>query len=181
MRPEAAAAAALAGLDRRGFLRLAGATLALALPASGCREAPRGVRLPAGLELQHLTPRTWAVLGAAAARIAGPRGAALVAQRVIDPGAAAERFLAGAPELAAPLRQALLVLEFGVPPLRAQLKPFTSLGGPGQDAVLAALAASRLAVARRLFAGVRSVALLGFYGALGEARPAGYEIGVIPA
>jgi hypothetical protein len=59
--------------------------------------------------------------------------------------------------------QALAVLEFGVWPLVAKVRPFTALGARGQDAVLDDLARARLALKRQLFAGVRSLALLAFY------------------
>jgi hypothetical protein len=55
------------------------------------------------------------------------------------------------------------VLELGIWPLVAKLRPFTALAPGEQDAVLAELAGSRLALKRRIFGGVRSVALLGYY------------------
>jgi hypothetical protein len=157
----------LAGLDRRGFLRLlALASAAGALPP-GCSRAPEGLAAPAGL--RFLSARGWAVLNAAAARIVGAPGAALVAAGRVDPALRADAFLAGAPSLAAPLEQALLALEFAVWPLLGKLRPFTRLGPEAQDAVLSELAASRAETKRRIFGGIRSLALMGFY-ASPEAR-----------
>ena len=133
---------------------------------SGPAAAPLRRRLlpPPGRELRFLTPRTWAVFTAAAARIVGPAGAERIAARRLEPGARVEDFLASAPTLAGSLRQALLALEFGVPPLLAKLRPFTALAPAAQDAILRELMDSRLATKRLLFAGVRSLALLACYG-----------------
>ena len=169
------AARDLATLDRRGFLRLlALAAAAGALPA-GCSRAPVGLAAPP--DLRFLSARAWAVLNAAAARLVGPPGPALVAAGVVDPARRADAFLASAPSLAAPLEQALLALEFAVWPLVAKLRPFTRLAPEAQDGVLGELAGSRFATKRRVYGGIRSIALLGFY-ASGEARAlVGYPIG----
>ncbi len=164
------AAAALVALDRRGFLRAAALAAGAGLLPAGCSGPAQRWAPPADLELRYLTPRTYAVLGAAAARVVGPRGGELVRTGRIDPARNTERFLARAPALAAPLRQALLVLEFGFRPLIAKLRPFTALGGAEQDAVLADLMGSRLALKRLLFNGVRSVSLANFYGDPASAR-----------
>jgi len=157
----AVAARELGALDRRGFLRgLAVAAAAGLLPAA-CSRAPAGAG--AAPPLRFLTARGHAVLNAAAARIAGPPAQQLLAAGAVDPALAADRFLAGAPGLAAPLGQALLVLELGIWPLVAKLRPFTALAPVEQDAVLEELEGSRLALKRRIYAGVRSIALLGFY------------------
>jgi len=156
------AAAALAALDRRGFLRLLAAGAALAwLPGCG---PPAAYAPPPDARLRHLGPRSYAVLRAAAERVLGGRGAGAVAAGAVDPAVPVEAFLASAPDLASQLRQALLALEFAVWPLVPKLRPFTRLDGPGRDAVLRDLMASDWAVKRALFQGVRSVCLLGYYG-----------------
>jgi hypothetical protein len=160
----AQAVAALSALDRRAFLRLAGLAAASGLLPAGCGSAPAPLLPPPGLALRFLTPRTWAVFTAASARIVGPAGAERIAARRLEPGARAEAFLASAPSLASTLRQALLVLEFGIPPLLAKLRPFTALAPAGQDAILRELMDSRLETKRLLFGGVRSLALLACYG-----------------
>jgi hypothetical protein len=160
----ARALADLAALDRRGFLRLAGAAAAAGLLPTGCGGAPSALAPPPDAALRHLTPRTWAVFTAAAARLGGPGAAEAIAAGRLVPGARAEAFLASAPALAGPLRQALLVLEFGVPPLVAKLRPFTALAGDAQDAILDELMTSRFRTKRLLFGGVRSLALLACYG-----------------
>jgi hypothetical protein len=154
----------IAALDRRAFLRLAGLAAGAAALGTGCGGVPPELLPPPGAALRHLTPRTWAVFTAAAARIAGPAGAQRIAAGRLQPGAHAEAFLASAPTLAAPLRQALLALEFGVPPLLAKLRPFTALAPSGQDAILDELMRSRFETKRLLFGGVRSLALLACYG-----------------
>jgi hypothetical protein len=165
----------LAALDRRGFLRALGIAAAAGLLPAACRRAPAGTRAPEGL--RYLTPRGYAVLNAAAARLAGPPAAELLARGEVDPALHAERFLAGAPALAAPLGQALLVLELGIWPALGKLRPFTALASAEQDAILAELAGSRFATKRRIFGGVRSVALLGFYAAPEARATTGYPIG----
>ena len=87
----------------------------------------------------------------------------MIERRSVDVAAAADALLARAPALAGPMGQALAVLEFGVWPLVAKVRPFTALAGDAQDAVLEQLMRSRLALKRQLFAGVRSLALLAFY------------------
>jgi hypothetical protein len=154
----------ITALDRRAFLRLAGLAAGAGLLGAGCGGVPPALLPPPGAELRHLTPRTWAVFTAAAARIAGPAGAERIAARRLEPGAQAEAFLASAPALAAPLRQAMLALEFGVPPLLAKLRPFTALPPGGQDAILDELMRSRFETKRLLFGGLRSLALLACYG-----------------
>jgi len=158
------ALAALSALDRRAFLKLAGLTAAVGVLPAACRDAPPALAPPADLELRFLTPRTYAVFTAAAARFVGPSGAELIARGRLRPGAHAEEFLVSAPTLAPTLRQALLALEFGVPPLLAKLRPFTALAGEAQDAVLRELMTSLFATKRLLFGGVRSLALLACYG-----------------
>jgi hypothetical protein len=160
----AQAVAALSALDRRAFLRLAGLAAASSVWAAGCGPAPPALLPPPGRELRFLTPRTWAVFTAASARIVGPGGAEAIAGRRLEPGARAEEFLASAPTLASPLRQALLLLEFGIPPLLAKLRPFTALAPAGQDAILQELMDSRFETKRLLFGGVRALALLACYG-----------------
>lgn len=159
-----AAIDAISALDRRGFLKLAGLVAAAGVFPVGCRDASPPLAPPPDLELVHLTPRTYAVFTAATARIVGPSGAQQIASGRLQPGARAEAFLASAPTLAPTLRQALLALEFGVPPLLAKLRPFTALSGEAQDAILRELIDSLFASKRLLFGGVRSLALLACYG-----------------
>ncbi len=166
----------LSALDRRAFLRLLGAAAATGLVPAACAREPAGPGAPS--VLRFLSPRSWAVLNAAAARIVGPRGAQLQSAGVVDPALGADRFLSGAPSLAEPLGQALLVVEFAVWPLVGKLRPFTALAPEAQDAVLAELAASRLATKRRIFGGVRAMALLGFYAAPEARALTGYPVGV---
>jgi hypothetical protein len=115
------------------------------------------------VRLRVLSPRAYATFAAAAARIVGPSGAVMIERRTVDVAAAADALLARAPALAGPMAQALAVLEFGVWPLVAKVRPFTRLDARAQDAVLDDLVRSRLALKRQLFAGVRSLALLTFY------------------
>jgi hypothetical protein len=157
------AAEALVALDRRAFLRGAAALVAALAPA-GCGGAPEAWRPPPGLVLRHLSPRAYAVLRAAAERLVGGAGGERLRAGAVDPAPAVEELLAGSPELARPLGRALWALELGLPPLVWKLRPFTSLSGPERDRVLGDLAGSRLALGRALFAGVRSVSLLGYYG-----------------
>lgn len=180
--PQAATRAAreLSLLDRRAFLRFSGAVAAAGLLPAGCSRAPAGAPLPADLTLRFLSPRSYVVLNAATERLVGPHGGALVRSGALDPAREAEAFLADVPDLAGPLGQALGVLEFGIVPLLPKLRPFTALEAAQRDAVLANLLHSRLALKRQLFNGVRSVALLGFYGAQ-DRRPAGGGLGTIPA
>jgi hypothetical protein len=158
-------ARAARSLDRRGFLRLAGLAAAAGVLPGGCGGVPEPLAPPAGLSLSALRARDYATFTAAALRVVGPQGAGLIRSRTVDVGRLADELLARSPSVAAALSQALVVLEFGVWPLVDKVRPFTALSGPAQDAVLADLARSRLAVKRALFGGVRSLVLSAFYGA----------------
>lgn len=162
---EGQAHSALGGLDRRALLRGLGATAALGLLPSACGAPPAALVPPAGVVPRALTPRGWAVLGAAARSIVGPGGAALIDAGTVDVAGRADAFLAGAPELAEPVGGALLLLEFGIWPVLGKLRPFTALPEAARSAVLAECMASRLELKRRIFAGVRALALLSFYAA----------------
>lgn len=153
-----------AALERRAFLRLAGSLAAAGLVPSGCTGVPEALAPPPATPLAVLTPRAYATFTAAAMRLVGPTGGALIAERTVDVGRTADVLLARTPALAGPLAQALAVLEFGVWPLVAKVRPFTALDGAGQDAVLDDLVRSRLDLKRQLVGGVRSLALLAFYG-----------------
>lgn len=148
----------MAELDRRTFLRLLGATASVSVLPLGCLS----------------TPRRSAVLRAAVRRVVGPSGAALIDAGAIDPGAAAEQWLAGLGPLADALDGALLALEYGVWPLVPKLRPFSALDDASQDAVLTNLRDSRWSVKRQLFAGVKSLACLIYYSDPASHHAVGY-------
>ena len=152
-------------LARRTVLRAIGSGVALGLLPTGCSGVPAALAPAPQQPLVVLTPRTYAVLTAAAARVVGPQGASLIGDRTIDVGTLADAWLVRTPALAGPVGQALLLLEFGVWPLIAKVRPFTALDGPAQDAVLAECMTSRLELKRSVFRGIRALALLTFYGA----------------
>jgi hypothetical protein len=150
-------------LDRRGFLRFAGALAATGMLPSGCGGAPSELNPPAEVDLQVLSPRSYATFQAVAMRCVGPRGAEAIRGGRIDPARAADLWVARLPALAGPLVQALWVLEWGVAPLVAKWRPFTALDGVGQDRVLEDLMRSRLDLKRDLFKGLKSLSMLTFY------------------
>jgi hypothetical protein len=166
--------AAARALGRRDLLRLVALAAGAGLVPAGCGGLPEALGPGAGPPLRVLTPRTYAVLTAATMRIVGPTGADLVARRVVDAGRVADRWLAGAPAVAGQLGTALTTLELAVPPLAWKLRPFTRLSAPDQDAVLDGMMRSRWDLARRLFGGVRSLALLAFYGSPASRVVTGY-------
>ena len=151
-------------LGRRRFLQGVGALAGIGLVSTGCTSVPPSLAPPPSVTLGVLSPRTYGVFTAAAMRVVGPRGAPLIAARTVDVGALADAWLVRTPALAGPLGQALLVLELGVWPLAGKLRSFTALDGAGQDAILAEHMTSRLELKRSVFRGVRSLALLTFYG-----------------
>jgi hypothetical protein len=151
-------------LERRRFLRAAGVIAGAGLVPAGCSSVPPALAPPRSAALHVLSPRTYAVVTAAAMRIVGPRGAALVADRTVDVGALSDAWLVRTPALAGALGQALWVLELGVWPLVPKLRPFTALDGAAQDAVLAAGLRSRFELVRSVVRGVRALVLAGFYG-----------------
>jgi len=165
---------ASAGLERRAFLRLAAVLATAGVLPSGCGGVPERWAPRAGSDLVVLSPRGYATFTAAASRLVGPTGGALVERRTVDVGRLLDGFLARAPAFVAPITQALVVLEFGVWPLVAKMRTFTALPGPAQDAVLSDLMRSRLGTKRQLFAGVRSLAMLAFYGAPESRVVSGY-------
>jgi len=154
----------LAHLDRRGFLRLLGAAAGVGLLPTACGPGAEDLAPPPDLALRSLTPRAYAVLNAAARRIVGATGEAMIRAGEVDPGARIDAFLASSPALLTPVRQALLALEFAMPPLSGKLRPFTALEPGEQYALLADLMHSRFALRRALFNGVRTFAVNGFYG-----------------
>ena len=155
---------ALAPLDRRAFLRLAGVALAAGVVPSGCaRSVPDWMRPPVGLELRSLSPRSYGVLAAATSRLVGGTGASWIEAGRVRPAATADAWLGSVPALAGPLSQGLAVLEWGFVPFLGKLRPFTALAPGAQDALLSELLHSRLALKRELFRGLRSVAYLTFY------------------
>lgn len=159
-----ALAEAIAPLDRRAFLRLAGLALAVGVAPSACARAlPDWMRPPDGLALRSLSPRSYGVLAAVTSRLVGGEGVAWIEQGRVRPAATADAWLASVPALAGPLSQGLTVLEWGVVPLLGKLRPFTALAPEGQDAMLRELQHSRLDLKRDLFRGLRSVAYLTFY------------------
>jgi hypothetical protein len=157
-------------LDRRGFLRLAAAAAAVGVVPAGCGGVPPGLVPAPDVTLTTLSPRAYATLTAAASRLVGPPGATLIERREVDVGRLADGLLGRNPALAAPIGQALAVLEFGVWPLVPKLRPFTALDAAGRDAALRDLSTSGLALKRAVFGGVRALALTAFYGAP-QARP----------
>jgi hypothetical protein len=160
----AALADAVAPLSRRRFLALVGAVAASGLLPTGCAgDRPAWQRPPADRALAHLTPRQYAVLAAAIARLVGGAGAGWIADGRVAPAATADAWLGSQPALAGPLGRGLLLLEFGVYPLVAKVRPFTALAPEGQDAVLGDLAGSELALKRTLWRGLRTLAFLTFY------------------
>jgi hypothetical protein len=161
-------------LDRRGFLRVAGLAATAGVLPGGCGGIPETLAPAPGVPLAVLRPRDYATFTAAAMRIVGADGAELIRRRSVDVGQLADGFLARSPTLAGPLGQALVLLEFGIWPLLAKVRPFTSLTGRSQDAVLADLAASRLALKRALFVGVRALVLATFYGSPPSRALSGY-------
>jgi hypothetical protein len=165
---------ARAGLERRGFLRLAAALATAGILPSGCGGVPDRWARGARADLVVLSPRGYATFTAAASRLVGPTGGTLIAERTVDVGRFLDAFLARTPAFAAPITQALVVLEFGVWPLVAKVRTFTALAGPAQDAVLGDLMRSRLDLKRQLFAAVRSLAMLAFYSAPESRVVSGY-------
>jgi hypothetical protein len=160
-RPDAGELEALV-LGRRPLLRLMGLGAVAGILPGGCTGVPTGFEPSTTLRI--LSPRTYAVFTAAAMRMVGPRGAALIADRTVDVGKLADAWLERAPELAGQVGQALLLLEFGCWPLMGKLRPFTSLDPAAQDAILTECMSSRLETKRAVFRGIRSLAMLTFYG-----------------
>ena len=165
---------AAAALDRRAFLKAAGAVAAAGLLPAGCGGVPDLLAPPPDLRLAALSRRAYATVNSVGARIVGPQGAALIERRTVDVGALADQLLAGNPVLASLLSQGLAVLEFGVWPLVAKFRPFTSLSAEAQDRVLADLAGSHFETKRELFGAVRALVFSTFYGAPATRLLSGY-------
>jgi len=163
---------ALARLDRRGFLRLVGVTTAAGLLPAGCRGVAPELA-PAG-PLEILSPRAYATLNSAAIRLLGPPAAVLIQSGRVDPALRADAWLAATPALGERLGQGLLLLEFGIWPLLAKLRPFTALTGRDQDVVLADCMTSPFDLKCDLFKGIKAVAALAFYGDPASHRLVGY-------
>ena len=174
MSPSSDLQRAAAALDRRAFLKAAGAVAAAGLLPAGCGGVPDLLAPPPDLRLAALSRRAYATVNAVGARIVGPQGAALIERRTVDVGALADQLLARNPVLAGLLSQGLAVLEFGVWPLVAKFRPFTSLSAEAQDRVLADLADSHFETKRELFGAVRALVFSTFYGAPATRLLSGY-------
>ncbi len=161
--PEATLREALAPLDRRGFLKLAGAAAAVGRRPTGCGGQPAWLRPATDIPLAVLSERGYAVFTAATMRIVGPAGERAIRAGAIVPGRTADAWLTGLPELGATLGSALLALEYACFPLLPKLRPFTRLDPGAQDAVLHDLMVSGIDLKRDLFKGVKSLACLSFY------------------
>jgi hypothetical protein len=167
-------ARAAGALDRRGFLRLAGFATAAGLLPGGCSGLPAVYAPAPDATLAVLGRRAYATFTAVAMRVVGPSGAELIGRRTIDVAAMADGLLAGSPTIAGPFAQGLALLEFGVWPLLPKVRPFTSLDGSAQDAVLADLAASGVTLKRALYDGLRSLVLTTFYASPAARALTGY-------
>jgi hypothetical protein len=158
---------ALARLDRRGFLRLAGGLAAAGLLPTGCGgepwRVPAALAPPGDLRLESLSPRGYATFQAFAMRLAGPSAAAAIAARELDPAAAADRWVARLPARGGALGKGLAALEWGVWPLLPKWRPFTALDGVAQDQVIEDLSRSRMDAKRDLYRGLKSLATLVVY------------------
>ena len=174
MSPSSDLQRAAAALDRRAFLKAAGAVAAAGLLPAGCGGVPDLLAPPPDLRLAALSRRAYATVNAVGARIVGPQGAALIERRTVDVGALADQLLARNPVLAGLLSQGLAVLEFGVWPLVAKFRPFTSLSAEARDRVLADLAGSHFETKRELFGAVRALVFSTFYGAPATRLFSGY-------
>jgi hypothetical protein len=152
-------------ISRRRFLRtslLGGALLGVAAVVgrnvSGYRLDPE-----IAARLRALTPKEYLVLMAAARRILAPDGADAppVDDRV---GLFVDGYLAGLDaDLRGDVRALLSLVEHGSGPFRLRVSRFTHMRAAEQDAALADWQASRLAVRRRGFQALRTLAFLGYY------------------
>ncbi len=155
---------ALAALDRRTFLRLAGVVVGAGLLPTGCGSLPAELTPPADRPLAMLTPRGYASFQAFSMRFAGPRVRSGIAAGNLDPAAAADAWIARQPALGATLGQGLTLLEWGVWPILPKWRPFSALDGRAQDHVLADLAASSWGWKRDLYRGLGSLASVIVFG-----------------
>jgi hypothetical protein len=165
---------ALAALDRRAFLRLAGGLAAAGLLPAGCGGVPPALAPPPGHALRALSPRGYATFQAYAMRLLGPRVAAAITAGELDAAGAADAWVARQPALAAVLGRGLVLLEWGVWPLLPKGAPFTALDLAGQDRVIENLQRSRLSLKRDLYKGLKSLASLAVYTQPAAHRLVGY-------
>ena len=160
---EAAWEHALLPLSRRRFLTLIGVLGASGLLPAGCGGGKPALPAEVVASLRTFSPHSYRVFNAAAQRFAGEPGAALIRDGRVDPARTSDAWLARTPALGERLHQALLLLEFGIHPLVAKLRPFTSLHGEAQDAVLDDLMRYSMDFKRDLFKGFKSSIYLAFY------------------
>ena len=143
-------------MSRRGFLaRSVWLSTALGAGALACgrEEAGYETLVPAGETPAQLPLREYAVLRAVTDRIV-PAGDAQPGALALGVPARIDRELAfHSPRLRADVTAALQLVEWW--PLATRGSRFTRLGAAGQDAVIADMAASRLAVRRTAFQGLK--------------------------
>ena len=159
------ALAALAALDRRAFLRLAGLAAAAGVLPTGCGDVRRPARSTAGspAALSHAAHlRRLHGRGRAHRRTrrrAADRGAA-PRSRCARRGLPRERPERSRP----PCARRCSCSSSACRRCSRSCAPSRALAGEAQDAILRELMASRFATKRLLFGGVRSLALLACYG-----------------
>lgn len=133
-------------------LALTAGGLAFSFPLTGC--AP--VRYPER-ELHFLTPKEWATLDAAAARLV-PRTPERLGAPDLDVASAADRLFASAhPRLQHDLKQLLNSLE-DLTWLNLRFRPFTALSEESKDAYLQSWADSPLGIQRQGFVALAKIA-----------------------
>lgn len=164
-------------INRRRFLAVSGAG-ALVLAAGGVGLALQpGVAREPRRALQALSPRAFSVLAAVADRVCPGTGDLPTAWDLEVPEAV-DAFLATShPAVAQDLEQALLLVENGLPGLLFDLRPlaFTARTPEGQDATLAAMAQSRIALRRTVYKALVSLVSATYWGSAGAYRHIGYR------
>lgn len=150
-------------LNRRAFLKaslgLVTGTLATSVPLAGCRP-PQYPQPPQALEF--FTPKEWAVLRAASARLV-PSGPGRLGAPEVDVATAADRLFAKAnARLKSELKQLLNAFEdFTV--LAFRFKPFTAMNAAEQDDYLRAWMDSGLGMQRQGFLALNKISGMLFY------------------
>ena len=161
---------------RRGFLRLAGATAALAslaqlraLPAAAADAASRSGE-------RFFSPRETEILTCIAERVCDTGDPAAPPLRETGALASIDAFCRALdPALTAQLPLALRLFEWGPFLFDWTFTPFTRMSDAQRDASLRAWTTSRLAIRRQAFLAVRNLCLLGFYSQPEAWRLIGYQ------
>ena len=157
----------------RRSLHAAGALAVLPGFAAGCAPADTAAA-PDGLRV--LDAAQWALLDAVGDAFVPRGGAFALGARDVDLASRIDAFLAGEPAgVRRGFASALLAVEWVAPLASGRLARFSALDADGRAAAIDALRASRVALLREVYAGLKQLCAFAFYAVDASWTAIGYD------